>query len=269
MKRTLSRLHIALAIVIAALAIGVFPATANAEGVNYWPPYPSSYGCSYMIHFGDTMSSVAVRYGTSVWSLARLNGTQNPNLIYAGMAMRVPCAPGGYSYGPPYQYLGMYQSRGMYSYPGAYQYRSVYQYHGTYSYPTQPYLPYSYSPPSYPSQGYPMQPYAPTGYPTPVPMMTPMATGQVMVVMRNIAFNPSTVTIRVGQTVVWRNDDAAPHTTTSGTCPGGVCTPMAGWDSGTLNPGQSFAHQFNTPGTFSYYCRIHGAMMQGTVMVMP
>ncbi len=90
-----------------------------------------------------------------------------------------------------------------------------------------------------------------------------------MVVMRNIAFNPGTVMIHVGQTVTWRNDDTTPHTTTSGSCPGGACTPAAGWDSGTLNPGQTFSHQFTAAGTFPYFCRIHGAMMQGTVVVMP
>ena len=90
-----------------------------------------------------------------------------------------------------------------------------------------------------------------------------------MVVMRNIAFTPATITIHVGQQVMWRNDDSAPHTTTSGSCSGNVCTPMPGWDSGTLNRGQSFSHTFNTAGTFTYYCRIHGAMMQGSVVVMP
>ena len=89
------------------------------------------------------------------------------------------------------------------------------------------------------------------------------------VVMRNLAFNSSLLTIHAGQTVVWRNDDGVPHTTTSGSCMGSVCTPSAGWDSGTLNPGQSFSHQFTAVGTFPYYCRIHGAMMQGTIVVMP
>jgi len=80
-------------------------------------------------------------------------------------------------------------------------------------------------------------------------------------------FNPGTITVRVGQQVVWVNNDSAPHTTTSGSCPGGTCTPTPGWDSGTLNSGQSFAFTFTTAGTFNYFCRIHGASMQGTVVV--
>jgi plastocyanin/LysM repeat protein len=287
MRHSLSRLRIALAVAMAALAMGLFPATSYAAASDYWPPYPSNYGpaysCSYRIRFGDTMSSLAARYGTSVGNLTQMNGVHNPNRIYAGMTMRVPCAPAGYGNASPYP------NRGTYSYPGMYPYRGMYSYPNTYSsqcmgsaymvlcstgYPYQ-----AYPAQSYPTQVYPMQPYATPGYSapgysapgyaTPVPMATPPATGEVMVVMRNIAFNPGTVTIHVGQTVTWRNDDTAPHTTTSGSCPGGVCTPLMGWDSGTLNPGQSFSHQFTTAGTFPYYCRIHGAMMQGTIIVMP
>jgi plastocyanin len=264
---------------MAALAIGLFPATSYAASFDYWPPYPapypgygSSYGCVHGVSFGETLSGIAVRYGTSMYNLMQMNGIQNPNLIYAGMGMHVPCAPAGYGYGSPYSYDGMYRYPGTYSYRSPYQYGGMYQYPSLYSYhpyATQLYPGQSYTSPSYPPQMYPMQPYAQPGYPTPVPMVTPAPTGAVMVVMRNFAFNPAAITIHVGQTVMWRNDDTVPHTTTSGSCPNGVCAPMPGWDSGTLNPGQSFSHQFTTMGTFPYYCRIHGAMMQGTIVVMP
>jgi plastocyanin len=94
-----------------------------------------------------------------------------------------------------------------------------------------------------------------------------MTGAALTVVMRDMSFNSSQLTIRLGQTVVWRNDDDEPHTATSGSCPGGVCAPMPGWDSGILNPGQSFSHTFTAAGTFPYYCQIHGAMMQGTINV--
>jgi hypothetical protein len=131
MKHSLSRLRIALAVTMATLAIGLFPATSYAATSDYWPPYPSNYGpvygCSHLIRFGDTTSSLAARYGTSVGSLMQMNGMQNPNLIYAGMVMRVPCAPAGYRYGSPYP------NRGTYSYPGMYPYRGMYPYPNTYS----------------------------------------------------------------------------------------------------------------------------------------
>ena len=39
---------------------------------------------TYTVRGGDTLSGIAARYGTSANALARLNGIQNPNLIYPG-----------------------------------------------------------------------------------------------------------------------------------------------------------------------------------------
>jgi LysM repeat protein len=56
------------------------------------PPGPPPGGaCSYHVRRGDTLANIAWRYGTSVPYLARLNGLRNPNLIYAGQWLRVPC----------------------------------------------------------------------------------------------------------------------------------------------------------------------------------
>lgn len=43
----------------------------------------------YTIRNGDTLGSIAARYGTSVSALAALNGITNPNVIYAGQRIRV------------------------------------------------------------------------------------------------------------------------------------------------------------------------------------
>lgn len=257
MKHNMSRLRIALAATMAVIAIGLSPTISYAATSNYWPLYPgysAGSGCYHSVYFGETLSGIAARYGTSAYYLMQINGIQNPNLIYAGATMRVPCASGGYGYVSPYSYGNMYRYPGTYMYRSPYQYGNMYQNYGMYSYPTQM---------------YPMQPYPQPVYPTPIPMVTPPSMGAVVIAMRNIAFSPATITIHVGQTVMWRNDDGTQHTATSGSCPNGICTPMPGWDSGILNPGQSFSQQFTTTGTFSYYCRIHGAMMQGTIVVMP
>ena len=74
----------------------------------------------------------------------------------------------------------------------------------------------------------------------------------------------STTTIKAGDTVRWNFVDTIPHTTTSGNC----CTPSGLWDSGLLTSG-SFSRQFPTPGTFPYYCSVHGSLMTGTVVVNP
>jgi plastocyanin len=88
--------------------------------------------------------------------------------------------------------------------------------------------------------------------------------------MKNLMYDPSTITVTVGQAVVWRNDEtgAITHTTTSGTCVGPICTPLPGWDSGILNPGMSFTQTFTVAGTFPYFCKVHGSAMQGTVHVV-
>ncbi len=45
---------------------------------------------SYTIRSGDTLSSIAQRFGTDVATLARANGISNPNRIYAGESLNVP-----------------------------------------------------------------------------------------------------------------------------------------------------------------------------------
>ncbi|MEW6364537.1 MAG: plastocyanin/azurin family copper-binding protein [Acidobacteriota bacterium] len=77
-------------------------------------------------------------------------------------------------------------------------------------------------------------------------------------------FAPSTVNISPGDTVRWTMTGNNPHTVTSGTP---SSSPGTLFDSGTLTKGQTFQFQFTTPGTYPYFCRIHGAMMSGTVVV--
>jgi LysM repeat protein len=68
----------------------------NQNGYNqygyYHPAYrrPYAYDCYYRVRWGDTLYSIAWRYGTSYWTLASANGLYNPNYIYAGMVMRIP-----------------------------------------------------------------------------------------------------------------------------------------------------------------------------------
>lgn len=44
---------------------------------------------TYTVRSGDTLSSIASKFGTSYQALANLNGISNPNLIYAGQVLRV------------------------------------------------------------------------------------------------------------------------------------------------------------------------------------
>lgn len=54
------------------------------------PPTNPQPTFTYRIQPGDTLSKIAVRYGTTAAALAQLNGIANPNRIYAGQALRIP-----------------------------------------------------------------------------------------------------------------------------------------------------------------------------------
>ena len=44
----------------------------------------------YVVRAGDTLNSIAARFGVSPGTLARANGISNPNLIYIGQRLVVP-----------------------------------------------------------------------------------------------------------------------------------------------------------------------------------
>jgi LysM repeat protein len=67
-------------------------------GGGHWGGYYGGCKCTYVVRRGDTLSAIAWRHGTSVWTLARMNGLANPNYIWTGQRLCVPC--GGY-YPPP------------------------------------------------------------------------------------------------------------------------------------------------------------------------
>ena len=71
----------------------------------------------------------------------------------------------------------------------------------------------------------------------------------VTIDMKNIAFNPSSTTVKVGDTIKWVNQDSAPHTVTGG--------PL---HSPTIGNGGSFTYKATKAGTISYVCTIHPGM---------
>ncbi|HTC95120.1 MAG TPA: plastocyanin/azurin family copper-binding protein [Terriglobales bacterium] len=84
----------------------------------------------------------------------------------------------------------------------------------------------------------------------------------------DVASGTTTTTIPVNTTVVW-NWMSSNHSTTSGSCPGGVCTADGKWDSQVNNVPNTFMQVFNQVGTYPYFCSVHGSNMQGTVIVTP
>jgi plastocyanin/uncharacterized membrane protein YozB (DUF420 family) len=95
----------------------------------------------------------------------------------------------------------------------------------------------------------------------------PVAQGQneLLVPMANFIFNPKQVIVPVGTTVIWVNQDGAPHTATADD--GKL------FKSDLLSTGQQFKHTFDQLGEFPYFCELHGSAggvdMAGTIKVVP
>ena len=50
-----------------------------------------SGGFTYIVRCGDTVGNIAWRFGVNSTYLAQVNGLWNPNRIYAGQALWIPC----------------------------------------------------------------------------------------------------------------------------------------------------------------------------------
>jgi len=79
----------------------------------------------------------------------------------------------------------------------------------------------------------------------------------------NSCFIPSSLTINVGDTVSWSNDDTAAHTVTSGQPAAG---PDGNFDSSLLMVGKTFETTFDNSGSYDYFCMVHPWMV-GNVQV--
>jgi len=86
------------------------------------------------------------------------------------------------------------------------------------------------------------------------------------VICKNNKFIPESLTVKVGTTVTWVNQDGYIHTVTSGTSP----SERSGlFDSGNLNGGETFSFTFDKAGTFDYFCIPHFSLgMIGKIIVM-
>lgn len=86
----------------------------------------------------------------------------------------------------------------------------------------------------------------------------PPSASPVMVFIRNSIYYPSSLTVKTGTTVTWRNDDVQlSHTVTSTT---GV------FDSKNLDRGMVYSFKFTKAGKYPYTCTYH-PYMKGMVIV--
>lgn len=84
----------------------------------------------------------------------------------------------------------------------------------------------------------------------------PVATNKVDL-PRSYKFAPANITVPVGTTVTWTNNDNFTHT---------VRLLDTGADQ-LMRPGESVTHVFTGAGLFRYDCSLHPTDMQGSVLV--
>ena len=98
--------------------------------------------------------------------------------------------------------------------------------------------------------------------------------GQSTVQMTDMAFQSQTITVNVGQEVVWKNTSSTIHNVVADPAkamvaadvrvPSGAHT----FASQLLQPGQTFSHTFTVPGVYRYVCTLHESNgMKGVVIV--
>jgi plastocyanin len=94
--------------------------------------------------------------------------------------------------------------------------------------------------------------------------------------MGSMSFSPATVTINVGEQVVWKNTSSFYHNVVDDPARAlyrvDVSSPSGTnlFASPLLQPGTNFYHVFDKPGTYRYICVVHETGgMKGTVIVKP
>ena len=79
---------------------------------------------------------------------------------------------------------------------------------------------------------------------------------------QNQCYLPYQIIVEKGNEVIWINEDSAFHSVTSGK----YDAPTELFDSGHMDPYQTFSYTFDSTGIFDYYCTLH-PWMEGQVIV--
>ncbi len=285
-------------LVLAFLAVTILPAfiasaltppdarvVTNVQGWN---------GCTYAVRRGDNLFRIGVRYGVTYHYLAQINGIYNPNYIFAGETISVPCGPVPYYPGnrtwypprpctwcPPFKIPdSCAQTTAQYTVQAgnslfriAVQFGSTIQWIRTenelwgkvlrpgkvLTIPCVGEVDYSHVPP--------LATNTPGGIITQVPPPTPVPGDRVR--MRGGQFRPPQRTVRVGTTVTWENtEDPNGPAYTIQSDP--IVPPDQAFRSpNAVPPGGTFQNTFNVPGTYPYFSSTFPETMRGEIIVTP
>jgi plastocyanin len=81
--------------------------------------------------------------------------------------------------------------------------------------------------------------------------------------IEDICYIPSNIVVEKGKPVTWLNEDSSFHSVTSGFYP----EPSGLFDSGHLDPYQSYTLSFDETGTYDYFCTLHPWMFAQVIVV--
>ncbi|MFI5182917.1 MAG: plastocyanin/azurin family copper-binding protein [Vicinamibacteria bacterium] len=99
----------------------------------------------------------------------------------------------------------------------------------------------------------PTSPSAPG--PTPAPVAAADVTVLIVGMAGNSSFSPALATVKVGQTVAWKNNDGITHA---------IAQDSGSFSTSSISPGAtSTPLQMTTAGALSYHCSIHPSMTGG------
>lgn len=102
------------------------------------------------------------------------------------------------------------------------------------------------------------------------------AASRASVYMGEMTFQPATLTIEAGESVIWRNASNQTHNVVDDASEAMFLTDVSlpsgtkPFNSGYVLPERTYSRVFTTPGTYRYVCTLHEANgMKGTIIVRP
>jgi len=299
-------------VIIAFLAITILPAffayMLTPQDARVVKTVQGWNGCVYTVHRGENLFRIGVRYGVTYQYLAQLNGIDNPNYVWAGQVLSVPCG-----YVPGSGSSAYVNPSSPQDWPCPWSGASTWSWCQPLEIPTDCPQPISHNVqvgdnlfriavnngstiPWIRTQnnlwGQVLRPNTVVQVPCPgrvtygpnVRTPTPgsgiiTATPPVITVSPPTAipsrvqmsagrYTPQTLTVKIGTTVTWINTEPPDGPAYSVTS-GVSGNPTGLFDSGLLQPNGTFIFTFTTPGNYGYYSTTNPTGMTGTIIVNP
>ena len=89
---------------------------------------------------------------------------------------------------------------------------------------------------------------------------TPPQPSQQIIIIKQMHFEPTTLNVKAGDRVEWKNEDIFSHTATAND---------GSFDSGLIAPGSTWQTTISKTGTIAYHCRPHPNMAAELVVAQP